>query len=62
MYYLCGNKTKKQKIMTTQQLRVKIESKGYKVTSLMQGGYIAKKGQQSLKSETITSLYNLIFN
>lgn len=48
--------------MTTQQLRSKIESKGYKVSTLMQGGYIAKKGQQTYKADSITNLYNQIFN
>lgn len=48
--------------MTTQQIRTKIESKGYKVSTLMQGGYIAKKGQQTYKADTITELARIIFN
>jgi biotin operon repressor len=48
--------------MTTQQQRTHLEKKGYKVSSLMQGGYIAKKGQQTYKAETIAELYNILFN
>jgi biotin operon repressor len=48
--------------MTTQQQRTQLEKKGYKVSSLMQGGYIAKKGQQTYKAETIAKLYNILFN
>jgi len=48
--------------MTTQQLRTQLEKKGYKVSTLMQGGYIAKKGQQTYKADTITKLHNIIFN
>jgi uncharacterized protein YaaQ len=48
--------------MTTEQLRTQLEKKGYKVTTLMQGGYIAKKGQQTYKADSITELYNILFN
>jgi biotin operon repressor len=47
--------------MTKQQLRTQLENKGYKVSTLMQGGYIAKKGQQTYKAATITELARIIF-
>jgi len=39
----------------------KLIKQGYKVTSLMQGGYIATKGQRSYKSNSINGLLKLIF-
>lgn len=40
----------------------RIEKAGYKFVSLMQGGYMAKKGFVSYSSNTISDLYNQIFN
>jgi len=41
--------------------RKKMESKGYKVITLMQGGYMAKKNNQTYKANSITGLFKLIF-
>ncbi len=39
--------------MTTQKLRTQLENAGYKVITVMDGKYLAKKGQQMYAAESI---------
>ena len=41
-------------------LRQQLVDAGYKVTALMQGGYMASKGQRTYKAETIEGLHEQI--
>ena len=47
--------------MTKKAARNKLEKHGYKVITLMQGGYIAKKFQRSYKADTLNGLVKIIF-
>ena len=47
--------------MTKAQARIKLERRGYTVTVLMQGGYVAKKNQRTYSSETLNGLCKMIF-
>ena len=42
--------------MTKKDARTKLENSGYKVTGSMQGGYLATKGQRTIKAETLNGL------
>ena len=47
--------------MTKKAAINKLEKYGYKVITLIQGGYIAKKFQRTYKSDTLNGLIKIIF-
>lgn len=47
--------------MTVGQKITRLEKEGYKITFLMKGGVIAKKGSRTKKATSITALYRDVF-
>ena len=46
--------------MKTETIRKRLVSRGYKITKVINGGYVAEKGQVRYTAETLNGLFNKI--